>query len=58
MSKARQQAAEVIISESAIDTENRLVGEYLQEQQTVAGATTVDLKRIDDIRTGIRLALA
>jgi hypothetical protein len=37
-------------------TEDELVGIWMTDQRA-AGATNVDLKQVDDIRTGIRYAL-
>jgi hypothetical protein len=38
-------------------TEDELVGMWMTDQRN-AGATNIDLKRVDDIRTGIRYALS
>jgi hypothetical protein len=43
--------------ESQQDAENRIVGEWIIGEQQ-SGALTVDLRRLDDVRSGVRLALA
>lgn len=43
-------------SGSIAPTEDELVGAWMADQRE-AGATTVDLKQVDDIRTGMRYAL-
>lgn len=45
-----------IDAEMRVDTENRLIGEWvIGEKQS--GALTIDLRRLDDVLSGIRLTL-